>query len=61
LKKFKYNQVIEMCMVREQDYDMHTLEEFQDICENCLNWKDFKGKCWYFWEKKKECSQKMRP
>lgn len=47
-------------MVRNQDYDFHLLESSKDICKDCLNWKDFKEKCWYYWEKKKECSQRIR-
>ncbi len=40
-------------------YDIHTLEDSEDICKDCLNWKEFKEKCWYHWQLKKECSQKM--
>jgi hypothetical protein len=47
-------------MVREDDYDLEALEDKEDICTTCLNWKDFKEKCWYHWDKKKECSQKMK-
>lgn len=47
-------------MVREQDYDLHMLEDETDICEDCINYKDFKERCWYYWERKKECSQKMQ-
>ena len=47
-------------MVREQDYDTHLLEPSKDICKDCLNWKDFKEKCWYFWHQKKECSQRIK-
>jgi len=47
-------------MAREEDYDMHVFEDFKDNCKDCLNFKDFKEKCWYYWEKKKECSQKLK-
>ncbi|MFC1742112.1 hypothetical protein ACFL3V_06260 [Nanoarchaeota archaeon] len=46
-------------MVRTEDYDLNPLNEGEDLCKECLNFKDFKEKCWYFWEKKKECSQKL--
>jgi hypothetical protein len=47
-------------MVHEQDYDLHLLEEKESLCESCLNWKDFKEKCWYHWSQKKQCSQKIK-
>ncbi|HLC47098.1 MAG TPA: hypothetical protein VJI75_05190 [Candidatus Nanoarchaeia archaeon] len=27
------------------------------VCTECVNWKDFKRQCWFYWESKKECSQ----
>lgn len=29
------------------------------VCKSCANYKIFKEKCWYYWEGKKECSQKV--
>jgi hypothetical protein len=57
---FKYQTDNTITMVREQDYDAHLLEPSKDICKECMNWKDFKEKCWYFWNSKKECSQKIK-
>ncbi|MEW6062751.1 MAG: hypothetical protein AB1571_00045 [Nanoarchaeota archaeon] len=31
-----------------------------EICENCLRWKEFKGKCRYYWQNKKECGSKVK-
>ncbi|MCX8147399.1 MAG: hypothetical protein N3D84_02940 [Candidatus Woesearchaeota archaeon] len=28
-----------------------------DLCKDCANWKNFREKCWFYWEEKKECSQ----
>jgi hypothetical protein len=47
-------------MVEEHDYDLHLLEDKEHICKDCLNFKDFKEKCWYHWEQKSECSQKIK-
>jgi hypothetical protein len=47
-------------MAIDHGYDIHLLEPSRDICKDCINWKDFKEKCWYFWEKKKECSQRVK-
>ena len=29
------------------------------ICENCAIWKSQGSKCWYHWEEKQVCTQKM--
>ncbi|MBW2967164.1 hypothetical protein KY362_01620 [Candidatus Woesearchaeota archaeon] len=47
-------------MARIQDYDLQLLHDKPELCKSCLNWKDFKEKCWYFWEHKRECSQKIK-
>jgi len=30
------------------------------VCEHCHNHKVFGSKCWFYWEKKKNCSQFKR-
>ncbi|HLC66265.1 MAG TPA: hypothetical protein VJK52_01355 [Candidatus Nanoarchaeia archaeon] len=27
------------------------------LCQGCVNWQLFQGKCWFFWDAKQECSQ----
>ncbi|NQU79674.1 hypothetical protein HQ545_07955 [Candidatus Woesearchaeota archaeon] len=46
-------------MVLETDYEVEALYDKEDVCKQCINWKEFKEKCWYFWEQKKECSQRV--
>ncbi len=29
------------------------------ICENCIIWKTQGNKCWYHWELKQQCTQKI--
>lgn len=29
------------------------------VCENCAMWKMHGEKCWYHWEQKQVCSQKL--
>jgi hypothetical protein len=47
-------------MINQEDYDLEALQPSKDLCKDCLNWKDFKEKCWYHWQNKKECSQKLK-
>lgn len=28
-----------------------------NICKNCIYWKKFKDKCFYYWEGKKRCTK----
>ena len=28
-----------------------------EVCKNCHAFKSFGEKCWFFWERKKACSQ----
>ncbi len=28
-----------------------------ELCKDCSNWENFKEKCFFYWEDKKECSQ----
>lgn len=30
------------------------------VCQNCHTHKTFGNKCWYYWERKKACSQFKR-
>jgi hypothetical protein len=34
-------------------------ENINEICEDCINWKQYGKKCFFFWEKKKECPSKI--
>ncbi|MBI4738533.1 hypothetical protein HY772_03065 [Candidatus Woesearchaeota archaeon] len=42
-----------------QEYDFHVLEEKKAACDGCHSFKAFGKNCWYYWEFKKECSQKI--
>ena len=33
--------------------------EIPGCCEDCLKWEQFGKECWVYWEKKKECTQKV--
>jgi hypothetical protein len=39
-------------------YGLEHLEDKKIACDSCRNFKNFGKACWYFWELKKECSQK---
>lgn len=28
-------------------------------CTDCFHYKKFREKCWFYWEEKKECTQKI--
>ncbi len=30
------------------------------VCENCVAFKRFGDKCWFYWEGKRECTQFVR-
>jgi|SaaInlStandDraft_3_1057020.scaffolds.fasta_scaffold36848_2 hypothetical protein len=39
-------------------YDFHQLKHKKAACEECAMFEKFGQSCWFFWEHKKECSQK---
>ena len=39
-------------------YDLHLFEDVMPACEKCSLFKEFGNKCWFFWEHKKDCSQR---
>jgi len=34
-------------------------EKINQVCSNCAFWKMHGNKCWYHWEMKQVCTQKM--
>lgn len=30
-----------------------------NICKDCINWKQFGKSCFFYWEKKKQCPSKI--
>lgn len=34
-------------------------EKVNDVCSNCVVWKSQGSKCWYHWEEKQVCTQKI--
>jgi hypothetical protein len=34
-------------------------EKTNPCCRECFHFKRFKEKCWFYWENKKECTQKI--
>lgn len=39
--------------------DKYNNEECNDICKDCLKWKQFGKNCWVYWEGKKYCTMKV--
>ena len=57
---FKYHPISYTGMAQLDHADFELLKDKGDLCKECLNFKDFGEKCWYFWNEKKDCSQKLR-
>jgi hypothetical protein len=34
-------------------------EKANHCCKECLHFRKFKEKCWFYWENKKECTQRI--
>ena len=34
-------------------------KDVNDVCKDCLFWKQFKEGCWVYWHKKKFCTVKV--
>lgn len=30
-----------------------------EVCKDCLNWQRYGKDCWYFWQGKKTCTQRV--
>lgn len=58
-ENLKYIFFLSVSMAHELETDFSHFQVKGDVCRDCLNYKDFKEKCWYFWEDKRDCSQKM--
>ena len=43
----------------KMEYDLTALNDNPHVCEECGVYKKFGAKCWYFWDRKKTCSQKL--
>ena len=51
--------VAEECTVMDLSrYDLHIFESKKSPCDECPSFKRFGRKCWFFWENKKDCSQR---
>jgi len=37
--------------------DKEEASDKNEICKDCVNWKEFSAGCWFHWDDKKECSQ----
>lgn len=42
----------------EEPYDLSVFES-RTACEDCVIFEKHGKKCWYYWEHKKDCSQKQ--
>jgi len=34
-------------------------EKINHCCRDCFHFKKFREKCWFYWENKKHCTQKI--
>ena len=34
-------------------------QETPECCDGCIKWEQFGKDCWVYWERKKECAQKV--
>jgi|GEM_PF-1575102 len=34
-------------------------EKINECCRDCFHYKKHKDKCWFYWENKRECTQKL--
>jgi len=46
-------------MANLRDLDLYFLKTPENICKDCAMFAQHKEKGWYFWEGKKDCSQKL--